>query len=361
MSIKKVLCAWVLLGIVSAFALGMDTEENSQQQSTETTQTSAVENTENTQDSESISDEEKDERDCDEDGCYDENGYNDFGNKKIIKPKQDEAYFTYRKEIPLLYEKCKNGDKQSCLKYADYYANGKGVVQNFSIAQEQFASLCRSGNAKACAGLEDSYAKQLNIGHIYKKGLAALQAECNKNNGKACALAGIMLESNMAKNKNNVFATYKKGCANNNALSCYNIGLMNKNGKGVVKSELVAVEFLFKACKLDKYYCDGLNDMGDEILWLQENGKITEEELDQVGYSIARDAYEQSCRANNSRSCVKTENDCLMQERACRLDDPFGCAWLAGMVEDGLCSELYHDDYMKKARELGKRDTTYGW
>ena len=75
----------------------------------------------------------------------------------------------YRRKIPTTNEKCKNGDNQSCLKYADYYANGKGVVQNFSIAQEQFASLCRSGNAKACAGLEDSYAKQLNIEHIYKK------------------------------------------------------------------------------------------------------------------------------------------------------------------------------------------------
>ena len=50
-----------------------------------------------------------------------------------------------------------------------------------------------------------------------------------------------------------------------------------------------------------------------------------------------------------------------MQERACRLDDPFGCAWLAGMVEDGLCGELYYDDYMKNAGDLDKRDTTYGW
>lgn len=105
------------------FTLGIETEKTPNSKAQRQPQTSAVENTENTQNSESINDEKKDERDCDE------NGYNDFGNKKIIKPRQDESYFTYRKEISLLYEKCKNGDSQSCFKYVDCYANGKGVVK----------------------------------------------------------------------------------------------------------------------------------------------------------------------------------------------------------------------------------------
>lgn len=87
------------------------------------------------------------------------------------------------------------------------------------------------------------------------------------------------------------FLTTNEKCKNGDNQSCLKYADYYVNGKGVVKIELAAVEFLFKACKLDKYYCDGLNDMGDEILWLQENGKITEEELDNVVYSIARDAY----------------------------------------------------------------------
>lgn len=278
---------------------------------------------------------------------------------KVIQPKQDEAYYKYRKEIPILLEKCENGDPQSCLTYASYYENAMGVTQNLAIAERYYTQVCRfTHNAafkkKGCGALERFYANRLGIEALYKKGLQVIQGVCNNGDGKACALLGSMLEHQPKINYKSIMNAYEKACKKDVSFGCYKLGFMNEQGLGVTKSVRVAVDYYYKACKADAFYCDKMYDLQKWESGIEWSDYSLE---DNQSYDTNACIY-----GNNSYACHHGNDDsCFMLERACELDDPQGCVWLAGQQDDGLCET---DDegngaefYYKKARALGSKGT----
>ena len=120
-------------------------------------------------------------------------------------------------------KRCYKGNMKDCYDLALMYERGEGVRQSFYSAARLYRMVCSAEKPKELY-LQACY----NLGFIYFLGNEA----------------GIRQDYRQAIN------LFSKACEKGEEKSCYQLGIMHRNGDGVKQNDAAAKEFFEKACKL---------------------------------------------------------------------------------------------------------------
>ena len=135
-------------------------------------------------------------------------------------------------ETPIgMQKKCYKGNMTDCYNLALMYQRGEGVKQSSYNASRFFRIACDKGSPK-----------NVSIKACYELGF----------------LYYIGLEHGLKQNYRYSIQQFSKACDGGYPESCYQLGIMYRNGDGVRQNNSTAKEYFSKACDLG--HNDGCND-----------------------------------------------------------------------------------------------------
>ncbi len=127
---------------------------------------------------------------------------------------------------------CTGSNTEGCLNWARCYRDGIGVNVDAQHASEILEDLCERGK-------RDPH-----------------DADAPQNIARACSLLGAL---KLEKDPTRAVELFHRGCDEEDAFGCYNLGVFFSNGQNVAQSDAAAADYFGRAC--------GKND-GEACYWL---------------------------------------------------------------------------------------------
>ncbi len=134
-----------------------------------------------------------------------------------------------------------------------------------------------------------------------KESVKELTLKCNQGNMKVCRRLGMVLTYgiNTKINKEEGLKYLKKACDNENGDACYSLGILNGNGDGVPKNEVLAVTYFGNAYRYNLKECKNQDGYACVFIGLlYEKGLGTNQDLFK-----AKEYYKKACDLNSTAGC----------------------------------------------------------
>ena len=239
----------------------------------------------------------------------------------------------------------REGDAVGCLVDGWYWTqtqlNGINSIYGKDIKKgyQKLYQACTQENLRAC--VEITRAPQ---GHPYKISLqrqfSILQSTCDGGNLRGCNNLGLMYKNGegVVMDKEKAVELYKKACDGGNLKGCNNLGWMYENGEGVVADKEKAVVLYKKACDGGNMY--GCSNLG--VMYENGEGVVSDKEK-------AVELYKKACDGRNRYGCNNLgvmykngegvvsdkEKAAELYKKACDGGNMYGCNNLGWMYENG--------------------------
>jgi len=219
-------------------------------------------------------------------------------------------------------QSCEANIPESCVTLGALYIYGRGVEQNYQKAAALYQKACDLDGVVGCNILASNYRDGTeDMPQNYEKAISLFQRSCTLGDPSACEDLVKMFTQNLggiqnAKTKKHTLqkacdlgsqascqkldAKYSVGsyiekeCKENNAHSCFQLGIMYKQGKSVPKAHQKALVFLQKAC--NNSHAMACYELGS----IYQYGQSTTQD-----FPKAAQAYQQACDYNESFGCNK--------------------------------------------------------
>ncbi len=192
----------------------------------------------------------------------------------------------------LSYQKaCINGNSAKCYALGDMFLRGEQVRLDHAEAKRYFEKSCNEGFAKSCVRLGDMYERALGVEKELKKAKAYYEKGAELGDGE-----GYYHIAQMKKTHNKLYY-YALACEYGSANGCFQMKMAYRYGKGVKKSEQLALKYAEKNCKLSKYACATLGSIYEKA----ELG-VKKEFKKAVFY------YQKACAVKSAEGCYKLGN-----------------------------------------------------
>lgn len=106
--------------------------------------------------------------------------------------------------------------------------------------------------------------------YVFSSQVSELKQQCeDKDNGASCSIIGNIYYFNYEKfevrqSNTKAFKYYDKSCELDHAKGCLALGIMYRDGHGVIQNEFKALELYQKACQSDARECSVLGVLHEE-------------------------------------------------------------------------------------------------
>ena len=241
----------------------------------------------------------------------------------------------YQQAIKYFQKAVELGDAKGYVNLGSLYEDGKGVKQDYSQTIKFYKKACDSNLAEACYGVANSY------------------------------YSGKKIKQDFVSAK----YYYEKACNAEYAASCAMLGVLYYYGEGVKKDVSSSEFFIMKACRLgDKTSCDSykttkaVNLNKEHLNWLfddcLENENVSCQRLIDSGIlpSVKKCDKETCSTVGLIYKAAKHYQQAIKYyEKACKLNDEWGCGPLADFYTYGLGVEQNYNiafKFTKKACDL---------
>jgi len=214
-----------------------------------------------------------------------------------------------KKAIQYYKRGCQLGDTESCSSLGYHYQYGKGVKPNLKEAAKYYDKACILKDKSSCftLGMWYHYGEKGIILKDLKKAKEYYQKACEFGNKDACKTAkGLHVEkfcdgltenqcykkcadyyaSGKKKNLHIVRRIFENGCNKNNEKTCFSLGFMFFEGKGVDLNHKIALKYFKKSCRL------GLGRACSNVAWIYMHGKRVKHNIKEAIRYQKRGCYE---------------------------------------------------------------------
>jgi len=166
----------------------------------------------------------------------------------------------YMREVSACLKLCDGGNASACMMAGEFYDLGVGGTEDKAKAADFYQKACDGGIARGCAKLGDLYA----TGLLYKKAVEIYQKDCDVGaefcfypkdcdlNAGSCYSLGVLYYEGkgVTKDLKKAAESFQKACDGGDCLGCLRLGGMYEIGEGVTKDQDKADGLYYKACKL---------------------------------------------------------------------------------------------------------------
>ena len=246
---------------------------------------------------------------------------------------------------------CDAGDLRGCYGIGTLYELGLGVEANPEVALGHYNDTCEIGFAPACTRLGWMYLSGKAVEKDRRLGLSYVNRGCRAGDLEGCVTMAEMFEDGRwgtDMNLTRAFDLYKQACEGGSGPGCYHLGRLYDSGKGVPANQREALTWYRRSCE---------EGFGESCGRLAEKFRIGE---GVVKSSREANRYLQlGCDNTHGESCGRLgmvyesgeqglsrsmEDAASMYDRACNLQDPYGCWRLGILHETGAAVE---QDFVK--------------
>jgi TPR repeat protein len=204
------------------------------------------------------------------------------------------AYAAYRRgcdEFPGTPENCFSA---ALLANGDDSVMPAGVPPDPEAAQRYYVKACERGMGDGCAnaGVHYVQASERSRGH------ELLVKSCTMKSGLGCYNLGVVVRdgTGVVADRTRAATLFEQACTYQYGGGCHNLGLALMKGDGVVQDQKRAVQFLDQACTLIAKHCF-------DVALAYERGDGVAKDLGR-----ARQLYDKGCTAGDLMACTNLAN-----------------------------------------------------
>ena len=231
------------------------------------------------------------------------------------------------------------------------YADGKEVPKDEPRAIELFDAACRAGLIGSCNAEGWLLLKRHERPEDAKRGEQLLGRGCAAGAPVACDMLGRAYASGIGvtRDPSKAAKPLNKACDAGVAESCSALSALLENGDGIPRDTERAKALTRKACSVGLLQaCEQACDAGNGSACFALGDRLARVKDSDTGR--AKRAYERACNAAAAEGCyalglrTKDSEEALpLFQRACSLDDPFGCLAAAQYYHAGRGMEVALD------------------